>query len=311
MDDSGIEYNELKEHKMLSGALVSVIIPCFNPKKNQLRNALNSVVSQTCCDLEIIIIDDGSTVPFDGLESEFIFPDYAIRWCRLDKNKGVAFARNFGAKLSNGKYIAFLDSDDWWDQNKLTRQVEEAKKGYDFVYTSSMFIYPEFNRLSVATIDNAEKRIYIENLLSLSTVLISKQVFLNEGGFIENEDIPEDYELWMRFLTTYKCSCVPDVYAYIDRRYESRSTNWHVKKLTYKRVRKLHENSIRKAGLWRISMASYHMAIATLQYRNRDYVQMAVSIFKAFMWNPKYVICKFVKQGELYSEERLFKREVV
>lgn len=276
-------------------SLVSVIIPCFNPRKEQLLRAINSVLSQKYKEVEIIVVDDGSNEPFGGANKDFNDPKNII-WHKLEENSGVAVARNTGVDLASGLYVAFLDCDDWWCAEKLSNQVKEAEKGFDFVFSSSVLVYPNFNRLCQASMDNAEKKILVENILNLSSVLIKKEVFMEEGGFLEGEDLPEDYELWIRLLTRYRSSCVGDVYAYIDRRFESRSTNWRIKARTYKRLRQIHMKTIREAGMWRLSMSSYHMVIATLQFRNNDFFPMVLSVSKAFFWSPSYVVSRIIGQ---------------
>ncbi|MBT4289845.1 MAG: glycosyltransferase family 2 protein, partial [Deltaproteobacteria bacterium] len=93
--------------------LISVIIPTFNRKQNVI-NAIDSVLTQTFDDFELIIIDDGST---DGTDVE-IDTKYSkvLKYVKTD-NLGVSHARNIGVEVSQGEYIAFLDSDDIWHQN--------------------------------------------------------------------------------------------------------------------------------------------------------------------------------------------------
>ncbi|WP_422366954.1 glycosyltransferase family 2 protein [Pelagibius sp.] len=100
--------------------LVSVIIPNFN-RKAELQRAVDSVLSQDYEELEIIVVDDASTVDvslsFPPLEPE------KLRWITLPENRGGATARNAGIDAARGELVAFLDSDDVWTSDKLTRQV--------------------------------------------------------------------------------------------------------------------------------------------------------------------------------------------
>lgn len=100
--------------------LVSVIIPNFN-RKAELQRAVDSVLSQDYEELEIIVVDDASTVDvslsFPPLEPE------KLRWISLPENRGGATARNVGIDAARGELVAFLDSDDVWTSDKLTRQV--------------------------------------------------------------------------------------------------------------------------------------------------------------------------------------------
>jgi len=101
-----------------SPPLVSVLIPTLN-RIALVRRAVESVLEQTFQDLEIVIIDDGSTDPIASLEAEYP----KVRVVRHPRNLGISPARNTGVQAARGKYIAFLDSDDAWYPRKLERQV--------------------------------------------------------------------------------------------------------------------------------------------------------------------------------------------
>ena len=102
--------------------VVSVVIPSYN-RKDFLRLALQSVISQTAKPDEIIVVDDGSTdQTVEHLSSEFP----SVTWLRQE-NQGVATARNYGIRQARGEWIALLDSDDQWDKNKLEEQIHHLK----------------------------------------------------------------------------------------------------------------------------------------------------------------------------------------
>jgi len=100
---------------------VSVIIPVFN-RQDVLRRTVDSVLSQTFTDYELIVVDDASTEPIAGTISQALDQPNA-RLLRHNTNRGAAAARNTGARAADGRYIAFLDSDDEWCSEKLARQV--------------------------------------------------------------------------------------------------------------------------------------------------------------------------------------------
>lgn len=106
--------------------LVSIIIPVFNVEK-YLYNCLNSVVSQTYKNLEIIVIDDGSTDKSLEISQKFLDNDSRFK-IFLQENKGPSVARNLGLKRSNGKYFFFLDSDDTLDKQLIEHMVIFAEK---------------------------------------------------------------------------------------------------------------------------------------------------------------------------------------
>lgn len=100
---------------------VSVIIPVFN-RQDVLPRALDSVMSQTFTDYELIVVDDASTEPIAGFSLHVLDRPNA-HLLRHDTNRGAAAARNTGARAAKGRYLAFLDSDDTWRSEKLARQV--------------------------------------------------------------------------------------------------------------------------------------------------------------------------------------------
>lgn len=115
---------------MNSKPLVSVIIPCFNSELF-IQDCVESVLKQTYENIEIILIDDGSTD-----ESLSKIEQFSTKIMILKKeNQGAASARNLGIRNSNGSYIAFLDSDDIWHPEKIERQVQRiTEKQLDLVY---------------------------------------------------------------------------------------------------------------------------------------------------------------------------------
>lgn len=114
--------------------MVSVIMPVYNGEKF-LKEAINSVLSQTYKDLELIIINDGSTDKTSEIISSF--NDERIKYY-YQENKGQASARNLGIDKSTGEYLAFIDADDIYKNNKLEKQVEVLKNdlSYGVVYNN-------------------------------------------------------------------------------------------------------------------------------------------------------------------------------
>lgn len=98
---------------------VSVIIPVYNSEK-WLRECIDSVLSQTIKPVEIIVVNDGSTdKSLELLKNNY---DRLVKILNQE-NRGAAAARNFAAKVAKGEWLAFLDSDDTWDREKLERQL--------------------------------------------------------------------------------------------------------------------------------------------------------------------------------------------
>src|SRR5258705_11958970 len=103
--------------------LVSVIMPCFNPAR-YVEESIRSILNQTERDLELIVVDDGST---DGSQRAIELArisDARVNPIYFDRNRGASEARNSALKLASGKFIAFCDADDIWLPIKLATQLE-------------------------------------------------------------------------------------------------------------------------------------------------------------------------------------------
>jgi teichuronic acid biosynthesis glycosyltransferase TuaG len=115
--------------------LVSIITPSFN-SYDYIANTIKSILNQTYCYWELIIVDDCSTDNSCELIQEYINDNPRIKLIRLTKNVGAAVARNKGIENASGRFIAFLDSDDTWHPEKLEKQINfMLKNDYDFTFT--------------------------------------------------------------------------------------------------------------------------------------------------------------------------------
>jgi len=195
---------------------VSCIIPTYN-RANFLRDAVSSVQNQTHPVDEIIIIDDGSTDHTSSVIRSI--PDRRIRYT-YQPNAGISSARNHGIRLSSGKVIAFLDSDDIWVPNKLERQLDCLSRGhYGLVYCAKSWMdatgaeienpYPQktFPHGSVF------RELFLSNFItSASCVIALRRCFDDVGLFTESADFSngQDYELWLRIAHAYRVGAVPE-----------------------------------------------------------------------------------------------------
>jgi glycosyltransferase involved in cell wall biosynthesis len=109
----------MKVNKMIESPLVSVIIPVYNYER-YLAEAIDSALNQTYQHLEVIVVDDGSTDR--SAEVAMSFADKGVRYCHL-AHVGIGPARNTGVELAQGDFLAFLDSDDRWPEEKIEKQL--------------------------------------------------------------------------------------------------------------------------------------------------------------------------------------------
>lgn len=184
---------------------VSVIIPTYNREKTILR-ALQSVLDQTYTNIEVLVIDDGST---DGT-AEIIngVEDERIKYILLSQNGGPSNARNVGAQMAETEWIAFQDSDDCWHKNKLEVQMEYSKEHpeYSMIYCIYNAILNNGEQIQVpmeSTCNlmegNIVKTLLQKNVIGAPTVVAKRTVFLECGGFDTSYKALEDWEFALRF----------------------------------------------------------------------------------------------------------------
>ena len=215
--------------------MFSVIIPLYN-KAPYVQKAIQSALSQTYQEFELIVIDDGSTDnPLNNLEFLIHNSQYkkqeSSKKIRIIKqeNKGVSVARNNGVKLANYDYIAFLDADDWWEPTYL----EEMKKLIEefpqaSIYGSSYYKVKK-GKLITANIgveDGFESglinysQVYAKTMympLTSITSIIRKTVFDIEKGFKPSLKLGEDFDLWVRVASRYPVAFLNKPLAYYNQ----------------------------------------------------------------------------------------------
>ena len=186
--------------------LVSAIIPTFN-RAQALEKAVASVLAQSWPNLEIIVVDDGST----DNSADLLYDRYGsrIRLLRLPCNRGVSYARNRGIELSRGSFIAFLDSDDLWQPEKIERQLAFMQADPDILISQTDEIWIR-NGKRVNPCKHHQKpsgSIFSECLplcvVSPSAVMMRRRFFAEIGLFDENLPACEDYDLWLRAACRY------------------------------------------------------------------------------------------------------------
>lgn len=181
--------------------MVSVIITTYN-RRSFLPQAIESILNQDYRVEEIIVIDDGSSDT-----SYEIARKYPVRYV-WKENSGISSARNYGIKISNGDYIAFLDVDDYWLKRKISTQLElMEREGYKISYTDEIWIR-NGKRINQKKKHRKYSGFIYEKCLPLciispSSVLIKREVFEDVGYFDESMPVCEDYDMWLRVSAKY------------------------------------------------------------------------------------------------------------
>ncbi len=174
-------------------------MPCYNCEK-YIDETIQSVLNQTYDNWEIICVDDCSTDKTDKIIKEYSKKNNKIKYIKLEKNSGAAVARQKGIEISKGEYIAFLDSDDIWLPEKLSKQIlymEKEKK----VFTCTAYAKYKNNEL-LKVVTPPEKADYNsvikECLVGNSTVIYKKEFF--DKLELPNIKKRNDLALWLTML---------------------------------------------------------------------------------------------------------------
>lgn len=186
----------------------SIIIPTYN-RADKISRAIKSVLNQTFTSFEIIVIDDGSTD--NSREVVIGIKDERIKYFKK-KNEERGIARNFGISKAQGKYIGFLDSDDYYYPNHLSiarkcikekGHLEVIHLGYEVRVEDGTLLYKK-NNLS----NNIEEQLILENPLSCNGIIIRRDI-LKKYRFIPSKEVVvgEDYYLWLKLAARYTIFC--------------------------------------------------------------------------------------------------------
>ena len=205
---------DIKMSKTLAGQtspIVSVIIPTYN-REAFLREAIASVQSQTMQDFELLVIDDGST---DGTDELGAALGESVRYF-YQPNRGVSAARNAGITRARGALIAFLDSDDLWQPNKLAHQVAWLQAHPDIMLCHTNEIWLRDGRQLNQKRHHRKSGGWIYPLclprcvISPSAVMIRKALLEMVGCFDENLPVCEDYDLWLRITSRFEVGFIDE-----------------------------------------------------------------------------------------------------
>lgn len=210
----------------------SVIIPLFN-KSSYVNKALESVLSQSFKEFELIVVDDGSTDDSYSMARTILEKGVVSYKLIHQENKGVSCARNNGVKLSCGEYLCFLDADDWWSptflekMDKLIHDYPEAG-----IYgTNYYYVKNGRKRVCVTTTQTGYInycRCYSEKLqmpLWTGAISVSRVVFDEMGGFRPHLRLGEDFDLWIKIALKYKVAFLDDPLSYY---YQDSNASWRL-----------------------------------------------------------------------------------
>ena len=178
---------------------ISIIIPTYNRVKS-LKKAIDSVLAQSYQGFELIVVDDGSDDNTAELVKKYNSDIVYVR----QENMGPAAARNRGIKMARYNLLAFLDSDDWFAENKLEIQLEALHQNPSYNISHTNEIWYRNGQILNQKLKHKKNSgdIFRQSLelcaVSMSTVMIQRKIFERYGIFDEEYPCCEDYEFWLR-----------------------------------------------------------------------------------------------------------------
>lgn len=209
--------------------LVSIIMPSYNTGQF-ISETIESVLNQSYSNWELIIVDDCSTDNTDDVVKNYL-KDNRIRYFKNDNNSGAAVSRNKALREAKGKWIAFLDSDDLWDSDKLKKQIAFMEiNNYRFSYTNYIEIDEESspNGISVSGPKRITKHgMYNYCWMGCLTVMYDADTV----GLIQIADIKKnnDYAMWLKACKKANCYLLDETLAKYRKRSGSISNHGYIK----------------------------------------------------------------------------------
>ena len=231
---------------------VSIVMPSYNTGRF-ISETIESILAQSYSDWELIIVDDGSTDDTDEVVGQYL-ADERIRYIKNERNSGAAVSRNRALREAKGKWIAFLDSDDLWEPDKLKKQIAFMENNdYHFSYTN----YIEIDEKSLPNGKSVtgpkritERGMYRYCWMGCLTVMYDAE----QVGLVQIEDIKKnnDYAMWLKVCKKANCYLLDETLARYRKRSGSISNHGYVKliKWHYKLYREAeHKNPISSFAL--------------------------------------------------------------
>ena len=266
--------------KLTKSPLISVVIPSYN-HAHFLADAIKSVINQSYTHWELLIIDNHSSDHTDKVLAQFENPHISI--IKVHNNGSIALSRNTGCAQALGEWIAFLDSDDFWSEDKLMICSKYFTPNFDLIYHDLKVFNHEFPLKTSKAINSRQviSPVFLDllfngNTIATSSVIVRKSILNKVGGMKEDSELSgvEDYNTWLRI------SKVSENFKHIDMQLG-----------TYR----LHGSSISNKGRFRSPWAAVAEYLPTLSEKERETIEL----------NFTYVTARSKFLSGLYDESKI------
>lgn len=301
---------------------VSVIIPTYN-REEYISETIESVLGQSFKDFEIIVVNDGS---IDNTIKKLERFESKIKLIN-QSNSERAVSRNNGVKNSNGKYIAFLDSDDLWFKNKLEKQVEilDDKKDIILTYGQSLRINEKSEKTKTVKRQKEGfsgkvfEQLLSRNFISSPTPVIKREYFEKTSGFSTKYIPYEDWEFWIRFSLLGNFYFIKEPLAYY-RIHKEQSVQLvsaeKIEKVTtllledsFKLTNNLSENVKRKSlGLANLRFCYWYLLANQINIA-KEKIATAINQYPNFLLDPRWYGLRFLCEAPFLKGKLVFDLE--
>lgn len=279
----------------------SIIITTYK-RPNNLERCINSILKQDYDNYEILIIDDNNSESSHREETEKLIHKInrldKIKYIKHEKNLGACAARNTGIKNSKGKYICFLDDDDEWQKNKLSKINEIMDYNYPIIL-SNYFIVDENKRKILYKINfkhNFKEELQKGNILLTTSILVILKEIIIEYMFDENLEAGQEWELLYRLSNNYNVHVIDEPLVIKNNIETDRISNNLIKKANaFIKILKKHESNCTKQQYYYLSNI-----IAGLLYHANEKEKCKIYLEQCLRYKSynlknivKYVLIKF------------------
>lgn len=268
---------------MDSQPLVSAIITTKN-RADLLPRAIDSVINQTYENIEIVVIDDGSTDETPAVIAEYQ-KEHSITVIRNEESVGACRARNQGIERAQGEFVAGLDDDDEWHPKRISELIKNYDDSFACITSNDKMVSQnrsvEWHKKSKITLDDLLYSNQVGN-----QVLVKKERLVQVGGFDESLEAAQDYDLWIRLCE--KFGPIKVIQKPLQKIYRDRSTD-RISNPTsqlqgYLSVYQKHKSSMNR------EQRKYHL------YNIRLAQRKITSIFELLGWVPRKRLWKELKR---------------
>ena len=268
--------------------IVSVIIPTYN-RAYCIKRTIDSVLNQSFKDFDIFVIDNNSTDNTEEIINSYNNPKIIFK--KIENNGVIAISRNKGIFLSRAKYIAFLDSDDWWKPEKLKISIKFLEDGNDLTCHGLEIFRTKRNKPSkeYTKYTYKFKKSFFEsflkdgNTISTSSIIVRREIISKLGGFFECKSLSgsEDYDMWLRISSiTNKFYVINNNLGYLTYGVDNFSDEIKLRKALKTLIPRFEELCIKKK-----SKPTYLYYLACSLYIKSGDFRNAFRFFKLFLIN--------------------------